>query len=107
MAKFFGTIGFIETIETTPGVWEPKVTERSYYGELLRNSRRRDTPTNINNDLNISNEISIVADPYALNHFHSIQYATFSGAAWKVTNVEVQYPRLVLTLGGVYNGEQA
>ena len=104
MAKYFGTIGFIETKETTPGVWEPEVTERKYYGDLLRNSRRRDTPTNINNDLNISNEISIVADPYALNHFHSLQYAEYAGAVWKVINIEVQYPRLILTLGGVYNG---
>lgn len=107
MAKFLGKIGFVETVKTTPGVWEPTVTERHYYGELLRSSRRRDTPNKINDDLTISNEISILADPYALNHFHSMEYAEFSGVCWKVTNVEAQYPRLILTLGGVYNGEQA
>ena len=107
MAKYLGKIGFIETTETTPGIWEPSVTERHYYGELLRNSRRRDTPNNINDDLAISNEISILADPYAVNHFYSIEYIEFSDALWKVTNVEVQYPRLILTLGGVYNGKQA
>ena len=107
MAKFLGKIGFIETAETIPGTWTPRVTERKYYGELLRNSRRRDTPNNINDDLAISNEISIIADPYALNHFYSIEYIEFSGTMWKVINIEVQYPRLILTLGGVYNGEQA
>lgn len=107
MAKFFGKIGFIETEETTPGVWKPTVTERKYYGELQRNNRRRDTPTNINDNLTISNEISIIADPYALNHFHSMQYLYFCGTAWKISNIEVQFPRLILTLGGVYNGEQA
>lgn len=107
MAKYYGRIGFVETEETTPGVWESKVTERKYYGEIMRNSRRRDTASSINNDLTISNEISILADPYALNHFYSMQYIEFQGALWKVTNVEVQRPRLILTLGGLYNGEQA
>lgn len=107
MSKMLITLGFIDTEETTPGVWEPRVAERHYYCELLRNSRRRDTPTNINDDLTISNELSILADPYALNHFHSLQYVKMFNASWKVTNIEVQYPRLTLTTGGVYNGKQA
>ena len=107
MAKYFGTIGCIETQETTPGVWEPKVTKRRYYGDLERRSRHRDVPNNINDDLTVSATISIVADPYAINHFHSMEFIEYSGAAWKISNVEVQYPRLILTLGGLYNGEQA
>lgn len=107
MAKFFGIIGFIETKETTPGVWEPTVTKRKYYGDILDQSRRRDTSNNINDDLTVNVQISIVADPYALNHFHSMAFIEYSGTAWKVANVTPHYPRLVLTLGGLYNGEQA
>lgn len=107
MAKFFGVIGFNEgTVETRPGVWEQQVVERQYYGDLIRNSRRLQQTDQLNDDINISNEISIVADPYANANFHSIRYVEFMGAKWKVTNVEVQYPRLKLTLGGVWNDEQ-
>lgn len=105
MAKWYGVIGYIETVETTPGVYEEVATERKYYGDLTRNSRRLQTANQVNDNVNISNELSIVADPYANAHFHTMRYAEFKGTRWKITNVEVQYPRLILTLGGVYNGE--
>lgn len=101
MSKWYGVIGFEETVETAPGVWEEQITKRNYYGELRRNTRRLQSTEHLNDDITISNEISIVADPYARNHFHSIRYAEFNGAAWKITNVEEQFPRLVLTLGGL------
>lgn len=104
MAKWFGKIGFdLGTVETKPGVWGPKIEERPYYGDLQRNSRRLQTSDKVNDDINISNEISIVADPYANENFHTIRYAEFMKTKWKVTDVEVQYPRLILTLGGVWN----
>lgn len=103
MARWFGKIGFGATVETKPGVWDEQIVERSYYGDLLRNSRRLQTSDKVNDDLNISNEISIVADPYANENFHAIRYASFMGSKWKVTDVEVQYPRLILTLGGLWN----
>lgn len=104
MAKFYGKIGFIETQETSPGVWTETVVERNYYGDLLRNTRRWDSSEYLNDNLSISNQISIVADPYAYENFHSIKYAEFMNAKWKVSSVDVQYPRLILDLGGVYNG---
>ena len=107
MAKFYGKIGYSTTEETAPGVWEENVTERSYYGDLIRNTRRYQSTDQVNDDLNISNEISILADPYAYENFHSMKYVEFMGAKWKVTSIEVQYPRLILSVGGVYNGEQA
>ena len=108
MAKFFGVIGFNEgTVETSPGGWEQQVVERKYYGDLIRNSRRLQTTDQLNDDINISNEISIVADPYANANFHSIRYVEFMGAKWKVSNVEVQFLRLILTLGGVWNEQPA
>ena len=107
MARFFGVIGFADTVETKPGVWVEQITERNYYGDLTRNNRRLQPTDQVNDNVTISNEISIVADPYANENFHSMRYLSFMGTNWKITTVEVTYPRLVLTLGGVYNGEQA
>lgn len=103
MAKWFGKIGYATTAETRPGVWEESIVEREYYGDIIRNSRRLQSGDKVNDDLNISNQLSIVSDPYANENFHAMRYAEFMGAKWKVTDVEVQYPRLLLTLGGVYN----
>ena len=104
MAKYCGNIGFAETVETRPGVWEDKITEYVYYGDLTRNTRRLQSGSNINDNINITNNISIVADPYANKNFHKIRYVEFMGTKWKVSDVEVQFPRLILTLGDVYNG---
>lgn len=104
MAKWFGKIGYAEPVETAPGVWEEQITVREYYGDLIRNTRRLQTADKVNDDININNELSIVSDPYAIDHFWSMRYAEFRGAKWKITNVEVQYPRLILSLGGLYNG---
>ncbi len=103
MAKFYGEIGFAETVEMAPGIWEEVITRRNYYGDIHRNIRRRKTTDTINDDIVVSNSISILADPYAVNNFHSICYAEFMGVKWAVTDVEVAYPRLILTLGGVKN----
>ena len=103
MAKFYGAIGYAKTVETMPGVWTEQITERNYYGDVIRNSRRLQSSDKVNDDININNQISIVADPYAINNFHSMRYAEFMGAKWKISDVEVQYPRLLLTLGGLYN----
>lgn len=104
MAKFYGTIGFAETVETAPGVWTENIVDYNYFGDIIRNARRLQSSDQLNDDINISNEISIVADPYANLNFHSMRYVKFMGAKWKITNVEVRYPRLILTVGGVYNG---
>ena len=104
MAKFFGKIGYAETVETTPGVWEEKITEREYFGDLIRNTRSLQSGEQLNDNINISNEISIVADPFAYENFHSMRYVEFMNAKWKISSVEVQYPRLSLSVGGLYNG---
>lgn len=105
MAKWSGMIGYATTVETTPGVWEEQIVERKYYGDLIRNTRRLQSTNNLNNDINIANEISVLSDPYANQNFHAIRYAEFMGAKWMVTTAEVQYPRIILSLGGVYNGK--
>lgn len=90
----------------TTGVWESKIVERRYYGDILRFSHRRQDNSKVNGDVEISNEISIIADPYAYENFQNILYVTWMNAKWKVTSINVDYPRLTLEIGGVYNGEQ-
>lgn len=107
MARFCGIVGFAETRETRPGVWEEIMTERQYYGDVVRNIRKLQSTSQLNDNIDVSNNISIVADPYANQNFHAIRYVIFMGTKWKVSNVEVQYPRLILTVGGVYNVESA
>jgi hypothetical protein len=107
MAKFYGVVGYAETVETAPGVWTEQITERPYFGDVVRNLRRLQTPSTLNDDVNISNEISIVTDPYANQNFHAIRYVEYMGTKWKVPSVEVQYPRLILTLGGVYHENES
>lgn len=104
MAKYYGKIGFAESVESAPGVHVEKIVERNYYGELVRNSRRLQSANQLNDNINISNEISIVVDPYADKNFHMMRYIEFMGTKWKISNVEVQPPRLILTVGGVWNG---
>ena len=104
MAKYYGAIGYAEMVETSPGVHDEQIVERNYYGDIVRNIRNLQTTEHLNDNVNVSNQISIVADPYAIANFHSIRYATFMGAKWKVSSVDVQSPRLLLSLGGLYNG---
>ena len=104
MAKFYGTIGYAETVETKPGVHKEQIIEKQYFGDLLRISRQLQSTDKVNDDVKVAHEISIVADPYANQHFHAMRYVEFSGAKWKITNVQVQYPRLILSVGGLYNG---
>ena len=106
MAKFYGNIGFAITTETAPGVWRPQIEQRAYYGDLLRNARKLESASKVNDDVGLYNEISIVADPFAYQNFHNMRWVEFMGAKWKVTNVTVQYPRLILTVGGVWNEQE-
>ena len=106
MAKFCGVIGFAVTEETRPGIWSNVITERKYYGDVLSNTRRLQTIDQLNDDINVSNRISIVADAFANENFHSMRFVEYMGTVWKVSNVEVQRPRLILTLGGIYNGKR-
>lgn len=103
MAKFYGPIGFSDTVETDPGVWEERIVEHSYFGDLTRNTSRYQQSGGVNDNITINNSISIVADPYATTNFQKMRYVEFLGTKWKITNVEVQYPRLILTIGGEYN----
>lgn len=104
MAKYCGHIGYVKSMEIQPGVWDYRTTERLYYGDVIRNTSRFQPSGSVNDDININNVISVVADPYAKENFQYMRYIEFMGTKWKITNVEIQYPRISLTIGGVYNG---
>lgn len=110
MAKYYGTIGFADTVEKDPlnhpGVFDEVVTERSYYGDVLANNRRYEKGDGLNDNLNVRNEISIVADPFAVENFVKMRYLTWFGSKWKITDAKVDFPRITLTVGGLYNGSE-
>lgn len=107
MARFYGAVGYaLDPVETGPGIWKEQTVERKYFGDVLRNTRQLQETGKVNKDISVGNSISIVADAYANNHFHAIRYVEWAGALWTVDDVEVQSPRLLLRLGGVYNGER-
>lgn len=107
MAKWCGKIGFTNTVEIKPGIWDTEVVEKQYFGDVLDDRWKRQSSGNVNDDINISNRISILADPYAMNHCSTMTYIEFMGTNWKISDVNVQYPRLVINIGGVYNGDTA
>ena len=104
MAKYYGSVGYEDTSETDSGIFVEGIITRDYCGDIIRNNRKLENSGEINDSINVSNQISIVADPYALENFCRIRYATFMGQKWSVKNVDVEFPRLILTLGGLYNG---
>ena len=103
MAKYYGQIGFASTQETSPGIWTEVITERDYYGDINKWSRRLSSGEGINDNVDISNTISILADPFVNNNLQNMRYITWAGSKWKVTSVDVEFPRMNLTLGGLYN----
>lgn len=106
MARFYGIVGYIETKETKPGVWTEVITERNYQGDVIRDSRTLQNSGNVNDNIIVSNQISVVADAYAYQNFHAIRYVVWNGIKWKASTVDVStYPRMIMTLGGVYNGQ--
>ena len=105
MAKWFGKIGYAITSETESGIWEPTIVEKEYYGDLTTDRRKRQNSGEVNDNINLANVISIIADPFAIQNCSYMAYVEVMGTRWKISDIEVQYPRLILTVGGVYNGD--
>jgi hypothetical protein len=102
--KFYGRVGYSANSETSQDVWDDSIIERMYVGDVLSNNRRSNAGESVNDNLDISNRISVVADAFAYEHFFNMTYVEWMGTLWKIQSVEVQRPRLILSLGGVYNG---
>ena len=108
MAKWYGKVGYVESKEIEPGIWDYEVTEMYKAGDLLSDNSRWASSNKVNDDITMANRISFVADPLAPQHYSSIKYVEYMGAFWEVSAIDAsQYPRLILTMGGVYNGKQA
>lgn len=106
MGKFYGAVGFAKTVEVRKGVWKEELSERNYYGDVIRKTRRLENSQSANDNVNVNNSISIVADEHAYMNIFAIRYVKWMGASWKVTDVEVERPRLILSIGGLYNGNE-
>lgn len=104
MVKYFGNIGYSTVSEIRPGVVEDVITERPYYGDILRLQRRDDVTENLHSDILIRNEFSIMADAFAHEHFFEMKYITWQNVRWQISDIEVEYPRLRVRIGGIYNG---
>jgi hypothetical protein len=105
MARFFGVVGFAENnVETSPGVFEDIIVEKDYYGDVIRNSRRFQDGSAIIDSISLDNSIVIVANKYANEHVDAMRYVVWKGVRWEISSIEDQRPRLLLRLGGVYNG---
>lgn len=106
--KYFGKVGFVETINTGNGLWEPVVEERNMYGDIVRDNRRLDVGPSVNPDYTISTQFSLVADAYCYDHLAYLAYVTYRGVKWAVTSVDpAGYPRILVNVGKVYNGPEA
>ena len=104
MAKFAGKIGFINQVEKEPGLFENETVERSYTGDILQDVRRWNNVEKVNDDLTLGNRFSIVADGYILDNMYTMKYMIWRGVRWSITKIELQTPRIIITVGGVYNG---
>lgn len=104
MSKWFGKIGYAVTAETEPGIWEETIIERNYFGDMTSDRRKRQNSGEVNDNINLANVISIIADPFAYQNCSNMAYVEIMGSKWKITDIEIQSPRLLLTVGGVYNG---
>ena len=104
--RFHGKIGYGTTAQDPPGSgkWKDQIIEREYFGDVERNLRQADQADKVNDDISMSNSISIVSDPYAVEHLSKIKYVMWQGVRWTVNSVEIRPPRLILNFGGVYNG---
>lgn len=103
MAKFFGNIGFLQTVQTTPGVYSESIIPKPYYGDVERMGRRWEKGESINDDIMVTNYVSVVADNFAMENLGYMRWVEFYGSKWKIQSVEIDYPRIKITLGGVWN----
>jgi hypothetical protein len=104
MAKFSGTIGFVVTEETSPGVHEEVSTEVPYTGNTIKSAKRFSESGDVIKNIVLTNRISILADSFAVEHMSNIRYVRIRGIPWSIISVDYEYPRMTLAIGEVYNG---
>ena len=103
MTRYHGYVGYAIDVEAYPGVWEEQISEHEYFGDVLKNRINMQQGSVVNAKITISNSISIIADPFAFEHVYAMRYVTYLDKKWSIVNVSIERPRLILTLGGLYN----
>lgn len=103
MARYHGYVGYAIDVEAYPGVWEEQISEHEYFGDVVKNRMNIQQNGNVNAKITISNSISIIGDPFAYEHVYAMRYVTYLNKKWTITNIDIQRPRLILTIGGLYN----
>ena len=107
MARCSGKIGYVEHVETSPSVYAEEITERQYYGDLTRHSRKWGSGDGVNDNITFSQNISIIADPYLYDNAHNMRYVIFRGIKWKIKDFEINRPRVIISMGEEYHGDEA
>lgn len=102
--RWYGAIGYATDVEIKPGVWVPQIVDRKYQGSLFKNKTALQQTAEINSGITFNHSLSVIADPFAYENYYSIKYVTYLNKKWIVTNIVMEYPRMTLTLGGMYNG---
>lgn len=105
--RYCGKVGYAiqEEDPERPGIIVPRIVERTYYGDVLRDGKRNENTENFNDNIALSNEFSVVADKFMIEHFLNIAYITHYGTKWRVSSVDTSYPpRIKININGVYNG---
>lgn len=105
--KYHGRVGFVKYVKKSPGVWMTDTVEKKYRGDVIQHRANINPSDNVSDELRLTNKISIVCDSYAIENFQWIKYVEYMGVMWNVSTVEVQTPRLILTIGGVYSGQHS
>lgn len=105
MAKFAGLVTYVTQVESRPGIWTDESISRLMRGDMLRKGSVGQNDDKVNSDISLNHRVSLVGDEYALNNYYDIKHIQLNGREWEVTSVEVQHPRLILTIGGLWNGE--
>lgn len=104
MARFYGAVGFVlGHMETSPGINKEVISVRNYYGDVMKRRMSWEKGESINDNIKLNNQISILADEYAESHMYAMKWVEWKGTKWKVSSVEFERPRMILTIGDVYN----
>jgi hypothetical protein len=98
MARFAGFVGYVTQVESVPGVWSPVENPKYMRGDVIRQSS-----TSQNGDISLNHRVSLIGDSYTFNNYYNIKWVEIGSAKWSVTSVEIQRPRVIITLGGLWN----
>lgn len=99
-------LGFSEkNKEVRPGVWKMQPEEVTHRAKLLTYNKDYDSGEEVNDDLKLRNRYEIVMKDKKLD-YQDMRYVIVKGTKWKVSALEFLEVRIIITLGGVYNGGQ-